>query len=81
MERTKRNRRFLGIVLINSVIFVFAAVHAPIFISVPCISPRIYLRFSAVFVYSLVYAFIALGINIRRSIPNKLTRKVVSLRK
>lgn len=77
MEKIKRNRRFLGVVLINFAIFIFMAIHIPIFVSLPYISPRIYLRFAATFVYSFAYAFIILGLNIRRTMPNKLTRKVV----
>lgn len=77
MERIKRNRRFLGIMVINITILVFVAVHAPILVHVPYVPSRIYLRFAAMFVYSFVYAFVVLGANIKRTTPNRLKRRIV----
>lgn len=80
MERIKRNRRFVGVVLIAFAIAGFVAVHAPMFFAVPHVSCRLHLRFASLFVYSLVYGFIMLGANIRRTMPVRLARKHVHLK-
>ncbi|CCI74104.1 ECU05_0785 [Encephalitozoon cuniculi GB-M1] len=77
MENIKRNRRFLGIALINFAICIFILFHAPIFIPMPYISSRVCLRFASLFVYTFVYAFALLGANVRRIAPVRVTRKVV----
>ncbi|AHL30102.1 uncharacterized protein Eint_050805 [Encephalitozoon intestinalis ATCC 50506] len=80
MENIKRNRRFLGIALINFAICIFVLFHAPVVISIPYVSPKVCLRFASLFVYTFVYAFVLLGANIRRVAPGRLTRKVIPVK-
>lgn len=77
MENIKRNRRFLGIALINFAISVFILFHVPVFIPVAYISQKVCLRFASLFIYTFVYAFVLLGANIRRIAPDRLARKVI----
>lgn len=79
MERIKRNRRFLGIVLINFAICIFAVFHVPVLVPVEYVSRRVCLRFASLFVYTFIYVFVLLGANIRRTVPGRVTRKVVEV--
>ncbi|AHL28929.1 hypothetical protein EHEL_050865 [Encephalitozoon hellem ATCC 50504] len=79
MENIKRNRRFLGIALINFAISVFILFHAPMFIPVSYISPKVCLRFASLFIYTFVYIFVLLGANVGRIAPNKLARRVIAV--
>jgi hypothetical protein len=79
MENAKRSRRFIGIILIDLVIFTFVVVHMPAFISVPCVPPRLYIRLPSFIVYTALYIYVILGLNIKHRIPHSLMRKGVVL--